>query len=281
MSMDSLQTYLDNLQKVMEGLHLSPIDFFLQAGPVGKAVVLLLLGASVWCWVVIIEGIIGAARLTAALKSWRRAGARWPDRGARGGFRRGPARPGAGRRCSPATQSKAGRLMAMSNSSGSGAVGLHRPLADINVTPLVDVMLVLLIVFMITAPMLAQGLKVDLPQAKAAKPVNPKDPIVVSITKTGGIAIGKDDIQLTDLVGGLQGKLAGDLTRVIQVKADKEANHGAIIGVLDELATNGMAHVALVSDPKPRHAAASSASNADAASSASQTAALPAAATNR
>jgi len=104
---------------------------------------------------------------------------------------------------------------------------------------------------------------------------------VVSITKTGGIAIGKDDIQLTDLVGGLQGKLAGDLTRVIQVKADKEANHGAIIGVLDELATNGMAHVALVSDPKSRHAAASSASNADAAGSASQTAALPAAATNR
>jgi len=69
--MDSLHTYLDDLQIIMEGLHLSPIDFFLQAGPVGKAVVLLLLAASVWCWVVIIEGIIGAMRLSAALKSWR------------------------------------------------------------------------------------------------------------------------------------------------------------------------------------------------------------------
>ena len=168
--------------------------------------------------------------------------------------------------------------MAMSNSSGPGAAGLHRPLADINVTPLVDVMLVLLIVFMITAPMLAQGLKVDLPQAKAAKPVNPKDPIVVSIAKTGCIAIGKDDIQLADLVGVLQGKLAGDLTRVIQVKADKEVNYGSIIGVLDELATNGMVHVALVSDPKSHHAAAA---NTEATNPASQTAALPAGATSR
>ena len=171
--------------------------------------------------------------------------------------------------------------MAMSNSSGAGGAGLHRPLADINVTPLVDVMLVLLIVFMITAPMLAQGLKVDLPQAKAAKPVNPKDPIVVSITKTGGIAVGKDDIQLADLVGVLQGKMAGDLTRVIQIKADKEANYGAIIGVLDELATNGLVHVALVSDPKARGAAASLGANASPASQTSQTAALPTVANNR
>jgi len=144
--------------------------------------------------------------------------------------------------------------MGMSNSSSSGGAGLHRPLADINVTPLVDVMLVLLIVFMITAPMLAQGLKVDLPQARASKPVNPKDPIVVSITKSGGVAVGKDDVQLPDLVGVLQGKMGGDLTRIIQVRADKEANYGAIIGVLDELATNGIVHVALVSDPKSRGA---------------------------
>jgi len=142
--------------------------------------------------------------------------------------------------------------MAISNSSSSSGAGLHRPLADINVTPLVDVMLVLLIVFMITAPMLAQGLKVDLPQAKAAKPVNPKDPIVVSITKVGAIAVGKDDIQPADLVGVLRGKMEGDLSRIIQVRADREAAYGSIIGVLDELATNGIVHVALVSDPKSR-----------------------------
>ncbi len=137
----------------------------------------------------------------------------------------------------------------------SGGFGQHRPLADINVTPLVDVMLVLLIVFMITAPMLAQGLKVDLPQAKAAQPVNPKDPIVVSVTKEGTIAVAGDQIDIEDLVGVLQGKTEGDLTRVIQVRADTAANYGSIIAVLDLLASNGMTHIALVSDPKARAAA--------------------------
>jgi len=173
--------------------------------------------------------------------------------------------------------------MGMSKSSSGGEAGLHRPLADINVTPLVDVMLVLLIVFMITAPMLAQGLKVDLPQAKAAKPVNPKDPIVVSITKEGAIAVGKDTIQITDLVGLLRGKMENDATRVIQVKADRDANYGALITVLDELATNGLVHIALVSDPKSRANSMTAAASIQAAPS--QTAAMvpsvPAASTNR
>jgi biopolymer transport protein TolR len=131
---------------------------------------------------------------------------------------------------------------------GSG----FRPLADINVTPLVDVMLVLLIVFMITAPMLAQGLKVNLPQAKAAQTINPKDPIVISITREGHIAVGVDEIELPDLVGTILGKADGDLTRLIQVRADKDASYGALIGVLDQLSTNGLVHIALVSDPKAR-----------------------------
>ena len=62
---------------------------------------------------------------------------------------------------------------------------LYQPLADINVTPLVDVMLVLLIIFMVTAPLLAKGVKVNLPQASAAAPINQKDPIVVTVGKDG------------------------------------------------------------------------------------------------
>lgn len=150
--------------------------------------------------------------------------------------------------------------------------GGYRPLADINVTPLVDVMLVLLIVFMITAPMLAQGLKVNLPQAKAAQPVNPKDPVVVSITKDGHIAVGADEIELADLVGTVLGKVDSDLTRVIQVRADKEASYGALVGVLDELSSNGLVHIALVSDPKARAGAATALAR-------DTTAAIPAAAT--
>ena len=62
---------------------------------------------------------------------------------------------------------------------------LYQPLAEINVTPMVDVMLVLLIVFMVTAPMLAAGMKVDLPKASSAKALNPKEPLVVSVGKDG------------------------------------------------------------------------------------------------
>ena len=139
--------------------------------------------------------------------------------------------------------------MAFSNQSFNNG-GLHRPQADINVTPLVDVMLVLLIVFMITAPMLATGLKVDLPQAKAAQTINPKDPVVVSVTREGRVALGQDEMDVSALVDALMVKTEGDMTRIIQVRADKDASYGAIVGVIDQLATNGMVHIALVSDRK-------------------------------
>jgi len=145
--------------------------------------------------------------------------------------------------------------MAMSPISGPlGGNGLHRPLADINVTPLVDVMLVLLIVFMVTAPMLATGLKVDLPQIKASQQVNPKEPVVVSITADGTLAVGTETVALPALVETLNKLTGGDSSRIIQIRADKQANYGSIVGVIDELASNGLVHVALISDAK-QHAA--------------------------
>ena len=70
--------------------------------------------------------------------------------------------------------------------------GLYQPLADINVTPLVDVMLVLLIIFMVTAPMLATGIKVNLPSAKTAQPLENKEPVVVVVAKDGSLSVGKE-----------------------------------------------------------------------------------------
>jgi biopolymer transport protein ExbD/biopolymer transport protein TolR len=127
---------------------------------------------------------------------------------------------------------------------------LHRPLADINVTPLVDVMLVLLIVFMVTAPMLAAGLKVDLPQAKSAQPFNPKEPIVVSVTASGKVALGQEEMEPAAIVEAILGRAEGDKTRLIQIRADKGASYGAIVAVIDELALSGLTHLALVSDRK-------------------------------
>jgi biopolymer transport protein ExbD/biopolymer transport protein TolR len=139
--------------------------------------------------------------------------------------------------------------MAFSSGNVRGG-GLHRPSADINVTPLVDVMLVLLIVFMVTAPMLAQGLKVDLPQAKSAQQFNPKEPIVVSVTAAGKVALGQDEMEPNAIVEAILGKAEGDKTRLVQIRADKGASYGAIVTVIDELASNGLVHLALVSDRK-------------------------------
>ena len=153
--------------------------------------------------------------------------------------------------------------MAFANRSGGGGGalggalgggGLHRPLADINVTPLVDVMLVLLIVFMITAPIMATGLKVDLPQAKTAQPVNPKELIVVSVTGDGKVAIGTEAMAMEALIPALLKLTAGDSSRIIQIRADKVAAYGAVVTVIDELANNGMVHIALITDSKQRGA---------------------------
>jgi biopolymer transport protein ExbD/biopolymer transport protein TolR len=134
------------------------------------------------------------------------------------------------------------------SASGLNRPGSHRPQADINVTPLVDVMLVLLIIFMVTAPLLAAGMKVDLPQARAAQPLNPKEPIVVVVGKNGKVALGADSIDPADLVRLVRAKLGDDSARVVHLRGDKEAAYGQVVAVMDELATNGITHIAIVTD---------------------------------
>ncbi len=85
--------------------------------------------------------------------------------------------------------------------------GLYQPLADINVTPLVDVMLVLLIIFMVTAPMLATGVKVNLPSAKTAQPLDNRRPVVVSVAKDGVLSVGEDSVSRDQLAAAVKAKL--------------------------------------------------------------------------
>jgi biopolymer transport protein TolR len=134
--------------------------------------------------------------------------------------------------------------------------GLYRPLAEINVTPLVDVMLVLLIIFMVTAPMLATGLKVNLPQAKQAAPLNPNEPIVVTIGKDGQISLGSDAIDKSALIEAIRARLGDDDSRVIHIRSDKEVPFGDVVGVLDLLAANGLTKIAIVAQAKKSDAPA-------------------------
>jgi biopolymer transport protein TolR len=142
-----------------------------------------------------------------------------------------------------------------SSASGPHRPGLHRPRADINVTPLVDVMLVLLIIFMVTAPLLAAGMKVDLPRAKAAQPLNPKEPVVVIVGKDGQVALGADTIDPADLVQLVRARMGGDSSRIVHLRGDKDAAYGQVVAVMDQLATHGITHIAIVTDAGKKAAA--------------------------
>jgi len=128
---------------------------------------------------------------------------------------------------------------------GSGR-GRYKPMGEINVTPLVDVMLVLLIVFMVTAPMMTSGVNVDLPKTDS-KPINTDaKPITVSIGADGKIYLGDEAIELTDLVARLTADADSDMTRRIYVRGDKAIPYGQVMQVMATIAGGGFSKVALL-----------------------------------
>ena len=130
--------------------------------------------------------------------------------------------------------------------------GLYQPLADINVTPLVDVMLVLLIVFMITAPMLAAGVKINLPQAKkSAQPMKAKDPVTITVSKDGHVFVNADETAKEVLIETVKAKLVGAEDTPIRLRGDKDSSYGDVLVVLDLLSSNGLTKIALMSNTRP------------------------------
>ena len=126
--------------------------------------------------------------------------------------------------------------------------GRYEPVADINITPFVDVVLVLLIVFMITAPMLAAGMLVDLPKAKSARPLDPREPVIITIAKDGKLYVGRDEVSRATLTTAVRAKLGDDQNRQIYVRGDRDVIYGEIIAVMDQLALNGLVKMALVAN---------------------------------
>ena len=133
---------------------------------------------------------------------------------------------------------------------GFGAEQDESVLADINVTPLVDVMLVLLIVFMITAPMLHQGIEVALPQADAeAMQLEVDDPIVLSINRDGIVYIQEEPVHPTQLVERLKPLVEARSGEAVFLKGDRELPYGRVIEVLDILHQGGIRQIGMVTEP--------------------------------
>ena len=140
---------------------------------------------------------------------------------------------------------------------GKGGRGRrYRPMAEINVTPLVDVMLVLLIIFMVAAPMMTSGVPLDLPRTQASPINQEQEPITISVNPEGKIFIQETEVQLEELVPRLraiadaqqQGQAAGQPERRIFVRGDRGISYGRIMEVMGNIAAGGFTRVALLAE---------------------------------
>jgi len=121
-----------------------------------------------------------------------------------------------------------------------------RPMSDINVTPFVDVMLVLLVIFMVTAPLLTVGVKVDLPKTKAAVIEGGDEPLAISIDAGGNIFLQESPIDLDALVPRLQAITGNNPDVRIFVRGDQAINYGRVMSVMGRINSAGYKRVALV-----------------------------------
>jgi biopolymer transport protein TolR len=141
--------------------------------------------------------------------------------------------------------------MNMAGSSGGGRRGRRRAvMAEINVTPMVDVMLVLLIIFMVSAPLLTVGVPLDLPQTQAKSLDQDKNPLTLSVNLKGQVFINDTEIGLDDLVAKLKAvtEARGGLDERIFVRGDKKVDYGTVMKVMGRLSAAGFRRVALVTE---------------------------------
>jgi len=131
----------------------------------------------------------------------------------------------------------------------------RRPMSEINVTPFVDVMLVLLIVFMVTAPLLTVGVPVDLPKTRAQALGQDREPLSVTVKRDGKVYIQNTPVSEDELVAKLTAIAANGYDQRIFVRGDRSVDYGKVMEVMGLLSAAGFTHIGLVTDvakPKPQ-----------------------------
>jgi biopolymer transport protein TolR len=145
----------------------------------------------------------------------------------------------------------------MATTSGSGTVTVGRRrhrrrvvMSEINVTPFVDVMLVLLIIFMVSAPLLTVGVPIDLPQTKAKSLDQDREPLTVSVKNNGQVFLQDSEIKVDELVPKLQAitQARGGADERIYVRGDRKVDYGTVMRVMGRLSAAGFRRVALVTE---------------------------------
>jgi biopolymer transport protein TolR len=138
-----------------------------------------------------------------------------------------PARPGGGRR---------------------GRARKHMPMHEINVTPFVDVMLVLLIIFMVTAPMLTSGVPIELPDSKGQQLQTNKEPVTISVDKSGKVFIQETEIKLDELGPKLKAIAKNGVEEQVFIRGDKGIDYGTVMRVMGRVKAAGFTKVSLVTE---------------------------------
>ena len=141
--------------------------------------------------------------------------------------------------------------MGMSIKAGGGGGrrrrGRHMPMSEINVTPMVDVMLVLLIIFMVAAPLLQTGIDVNLPESKGQQIEPPKkDPVAVTVKANGDVFIGDSQVPIEELATKLKAIAGNGYDETIFVRGDKGVNYGTVMEVMSRINQGGFKKLSFV-----------------------------------
>jgi biopolymer transport protein TolR len=129
-----------------------------------------------------------------------------------------------------------------------GRARRHSPMHEINVTPFVDVMLVLLIIFMVTAPLLTVGVPLELPETKGQQLTSNKEPLTISVQRDGKIFIQETQVKLDEIAGRLKAIAKGGYDEPIFVRGDKGIDYGTVMKVMGRIKLGGFNKVSLVTE---------------------------------
>jgi TolR protein len=124
----------------------------------------------------------------------------------------------------------------------------YAPLAEINVTPMVDVMLVLLVIFMVTAPLLTVGVPLDLPKSRASQLTEPKKPVIISLNRDGEVFIGDERVNADELEPRLAALATEDPNRIVYVRSDRTNTYAQLMDTLGLVNQAGFSKVSLVAE---------------------------------
>jgi biopolymer transport protein TolR len=139
----------------------------------------------------------------------------------------------------------------LGQSNDDDDVGGYKPMAEIIITPMVDVMLVLLIIFMVAAPLMVAGVPVELPKTSAARVGQSKKPMVVTVTSDGRLQIRDEFVEPGRLVGRLQEIRAAEGDSVVYVRGDKNVVYGNVMDLLGLVGQSGYSRLSLLSQHQP------------------------------